>query len=171
MDQRLQGIIYRAPVGTALTNSVTETDVNGGTAVFGTRTLSNSAMQIGAVVLVFARIKYTNTAANTLTLRLRWSTIAGTILATAVLTRVNAGAEVFDLVFRGIAQVAPSATSATSWSCDVQGQSLIATNATTTSTEATLATSTATPLILSAQWTSALATSSVQVLNSYISVE
>lgn len=171
MAQRLQGTIYRAPVGTALTNSVTETDVNGGTAVFGTRTLSNSAMQIGAVVLVFARIKYTNTAANTLTLRLRWSTIAGTILATAVLTRVNAGAEVFDLVFRGIAQVAPSATSATSWSCDVQGQSLIATNATTTSTEATLATSTATPLILSAQWTSALATSSVQVLNSYISVE
>lgn len=171
MAQRLQSTIYRAPVGTALTNSVTETDVNGGTAVFGTRTLSNSAMQIGAVVLVFARIKYTNTAANTLTLRLRWSTIAGTILATAVLTRVNAGAEVFDLVFRGIAQVAPSATSATSWSCDVQGQSLIATNATTTSTEATLATSTATPLILSAQWTLALATSSVQVLNSYISVE
>jgi hypothetical protein len=171
MVRLTQATLYRAPVGTALTNSVTETDVNGGTAVIGTRTMSTSAFQISAFVRVRARVKYTNTAANTLTIRLRWNTISGTILGSVTLTRVNAGAEVFDVDFVGVAQAVPGASVATSWAASVFGNSLIVTNATSAGSEATLATSTATPLILSAQWTSALATSSVQILNSQITLE
>lgn len=171
MAQEFMSCVYTAPVGTALTNSVTETDVNGGTAAFGTRTLSATVMQLGVWITVKARVKMTNTAANTLTLRLRWSTTAGTILATAVVTRVNAAAEVFDVIFRGVASAAPSATSATSWSAEIGGNSSVAAASSTTSSEATLATNAATPLILTAQWTSALATSSVQILNSEINLD
>jgi len=171
MVRLTQATLYRAPVGTALTNSVTETDVNGGTAVIGTRTMSTTAFQVSAFVRVRARVKYTNTAANTLTIRLRWNTISGTILGSVTLTRVNAGAEVFDVDFVGVAQAVPGASVATSWTASVFGNSLIVTNATSAGSEATLATSTATPLILSAQWTSALATSSVQILNSQITLE
>lgn len=170
--QEFLSTIYTGSSAASLTNNAAATDV-GGTALFGSRTLSTSVFQVGQRLKYRAKVQYTNTAANTLTLELRWGSTSGAVLATITSTRVNAGVEVFDVDFEGIALAAPGATVSTAWTANVSGNTTVQrdTAVTTTPTSQSLATSTATALVLTAKWSTALTTSTLTVMSNEINLE
>jgi hypothetical protein len=161
MAQEFLGCIYTAPIGTALTNSTTATDINGGTALFGTRAMSTTIFQIATRVQVKTKLLFTNSAANTLTLTLRDGSTSGTVLGTVTLNAVVSN-KVVEVMFDGNAIAAPGASVTTYWTASVDGSSTAIAGATFEGSATALATNAARTLVVTAQWTTALATSSVQ---------
>ena len=155
MAQEFLANVYIGPVGTALTNSTTETDVTGGTAQFGARTTSTSVWQNGTKVRVETTAIVTNSAANTLTLRFKYGT---TIVATITITSIVASATPISIWAEGVATNAPGASVETIWLCGVEGSTAVVA-ATAVGTITNLPTNAATAVSMTAQWTTALATS------------
>lgn len=155
MAQEFLANVYTGPVGTALTNSTTETDVTGGTALFGTRTTSTSVWQSGTRIRLQTKAIVTNSAANTLTLRIKYGT---TIVGTITITSVVASATPIDIWCEGVATAAPGASVETIWTCGVEGSTAVVA-ATAAGSVVNLATNAATAVSMTAQWTTALATS------------
>jgi hypothetical protein len=112
------------------------------------------------MVRVRAKISYTNTAANTLTLTLNYG---ATQVASITISTVTSGARVADVWFEGVATAAPGASVQTAWTCGVEGTSFVTASA-LDGYVINLATNSASALFMYAQWTSALATSSYQTL-------
>lgn len=155
MAQEFLGGVYTAPVGTALTNSTAETDVTGGTALFGTRTTSTTVWQNGTRIRLQTKAVVTNSAANTLTLRIKYGT---TVVATITITSIVGTATPIDIWCEGVATGAPGAAVETIWTCGVEGSTAVVA-ATAVGTVTALATSTASAVSMTAQWGTALATS------------
>lgn len=170
MAQEMLTSLYTASASVNLTNSVTETDMNA-TAVFGSRTISTTVMQAYQRFVIKARIQYTNTAANSCTIALRWGSTTGTIMASVLLQNVNTSADYCDVEFTLIPNAAPGTGVSVTGTTRVSGSKAIIDGAAYNGYLQAVNTNVATALVLTAKWTNALATSAINVMTSAINIE
>lgn len=157
MAQEFLSNVYTGPVGTALTNSTTETDVTGGTAVFGTRTTSTSVWQNGTTICGSTTALITNTAsANTITFKVKYG--ATTVMTIVASVAIVATAQSIKIWFEGVATAAPGASVETIWIGGIEGGTILSLTSITNGAT-NVATNAATAVSMTAQWGTALATS------------
>lgn len=157
MAQEFLANVYTGPVGTALTNSTTETDVTGGTAVFGTRTTSTSVWQNGTTICGSTTALITNTAsANTITFKVKYG--ATTVMTLVASVAVVATAQAIKIWFEGVATAAPGASVETIWLGGIEGGTILSLTSITNGAT-NVATNAATAVSMTAQWGTALTTS------------